>query len=151
MGNLQWLYFILASKSWTLPLNSNILYYPQPSTPLDGLQGLKISITNYSGEARSYLSKLITIMGGVFTKTLTRDNDYLVCGKAEGKKFDAALNKWVDSEGNLEIKVVNHLWLEDCYVQWHKVDSSLDKYKNFGDESIEWNHGLDVLIWTKKF
>ncbi|KGR13223.1 hypothetical protein MG5_01551 [Candida albicans P57072] len=136
VGNLQWLYFILASKSWTLPLNSNILYYPQPSTPLDGLQGLKISITNYSGEARSYLSKLITIMGGVFTKTLTRDNDYLVCGKAEGKKFDAALNKWVDSEGNSEIKVVNHLWLEDCYVQWHKVDSSLDKYKNFGDESI---------------
>ena len=46
------------------------------------------------------------------------------------------MNKWVDSEGNLEIKVVNHLWLEDCYVQWHKVDSSLDKYKNFGDESI---------------
>ena len=22
------------------------------------------------------------------------------------------------------------------HVQWHKVDSSLDKYKNFGDESI---------------
>ena len=97
--------FYLASKSWTLPLNSNILYYPQPSTPLDGLQGLKISITNYSGEARSYLSKLITIMGGVFTKTLTRDNDYLVCGKAEGKKFDATLNKWVDSEGNLKLKL----------------------------------------------
>ena len=136
VGNLQWLYFILVSKSWTLPLHSNILYYPRPATPLNGLEGLKISITNYSGEARSYLSKLITTMGGVFTKTLTKENDYLVCGKAEGRKFDAALNKWVDSEGNLEIKVVNHLWLEDCYVEWRKVDSGLDKYKNFGDDSI---------------
>ena len=102
------------------------------------------SITNYSGEARSYLSKTNHYNGRCFHKTLTRDNDYLVCGKLK-EKFDA-LNKWVDSEGNLEIKVVNHLWLEDCYVQWHKVDSSLDKYKIL--VMSQWN---GTMGWTCSF
>lgn len=29
------------------------------------------------------------------------------------------------------IPIVNHLWLEDCFVQWHPVTVALDKYINF--------------------
>ncbi|RCK54791.1 hypothetical protein Cantr_03722 [Candida viswanathii] len=142
VGNLQWLYSIVVSRTWTLPLNSNILYYPIPSAPLPEFQGLKISITNYSGDTRQYLGKLITIMGGYFTTTLTRDNDYLVCAKASGKKFDAALNKWLDDNGKTQVKVVNHLWLEDCFTQWARLDDTLDKYKNFGNDMI----GMEPLV-----
>lgn len=142
VGNLQWLYSIIVSQKWVLPLNANILYYPIPTAPLPEFQGLKISITNYSGDSRQYLGKLITIMGGYFTTTLTRENDYLVCAKASGKKFDAALNKWLDQNGNSQVKVVNHLWLEDCFTQWAKLDDSLDKYKNFGTELI----GMEPLV-----
>ncbi|KAL6452520.1 LOW QUALITY PROTEIN: brc1 BRCT-containing protein 1 [Candida maltosa Xu316] len=139
VGNLQWMYSILVSKKWTLPLNSNILYYPIPSDPIPDFQGLKISITNYSGEARGYLSKLIEYMGGTFTKALTRSNDYLVCAKAEGSKYDAAANKWLDSNRKPIVKVVNHLWLEDCFVKWELLHHDQAKYRNFGN-------GMEVSV-----
>ena len=142
VGTLQWLYSIVVSQEWTLPLNTNILYYPIPTAPLPDFQGLKVSITNYSGDSRQYLGKLISIMGGYFTTTLTRENDYLVCAKASGKKFDAALNKWLDANGNVQVKVVNHLWLEDCFTQWALVNDKLDKYKNFGTDLI----GMEALV-----
>ncbi|KAI5960665.1 ESC4 [Candida pseudojiufengensis] len=143
IGNLQWFYSILVTKNWTLPLNSNILYYPIPSSPIESFKNLKISITNYSGDSRSYLSKLITLMGGNFTKTLTRENHYLICGKPEGKKYEAALNKWVDSNNNPEVQIVNHFWLEDCFIKWEKLNDKDEKYRNFS--KIE-DLGLEPLV-----
>ncbi|KAI5952018.1 ESC4 [Candida jiufengensis] len=143
IGNLQWFYSILVTKNWTLPLNSNILYYPIPMHPIEYFKNIKISITNYSGDARNYLSKLITLMGATFTKTLTKDNHYLICAKPEGKKYEAALNKWVDSNGNPEVQIVNHLWLEDCFIQWTKLDDSDIKYRSFGNNE---ELGMEPLV-----
>lgn len=118
IGTLQWLYSVVLTGEWTLPLQLNLLHYPVPRGPLPGFEGFKICITNYTGEARLYLARLIAIMGGVFTKTLTKENDYLVAAKPLGKKYEAATFKWALAG----IKVVNHLWLETCFSQWQVVD-----------------------------
>ncbi|KAI5959995.1 ESC4 [Candida theae] len=136
IANLQWLYSILVTKKWVLPLNSNILYYPIPSKHVDGFANLKISISNYSGDSRAYLSKLITLMGATFTKTLTRENDFLVCAKADGKKYDAAVSKWIGMDGKPEVQIVNHMWLEDCFIEWVKLDHTDAKYTNFGNSGL---------------
>ncbi|KAG5416932.1 ESC4 [Candida metapsilosis] len=142
IANLQWLYSILVTKKWVLPINSNILYYPIPSKHIDEFKNLKISISNYSGDSRAYLSKLITLMGATFTKTLTRDNDFLVCAKPEGKKYDAAVSKWIGMDGKPEVQIVNHMWLEDCFVQWMKLDHTDAKYTNFGNPDL----GMEPLV-----
>ncbi|CAI5756735.1 unnamed protein product [Candida verbasci] len=144
VGNLLWLYTIMVNKKWILPLNSNILNYPIPPNPLKAFKNLKISISNYSGDSRKYLTKLISILGGTFTKTLSKENDILICARREGKKYDAAKKKWIN-EG-AQVKVVNHLWLEDCFVNWSKLDESSDKYINFGNENL----GMEPLIGRVK-
>ncbi|KAG7662719.1 ESC4 [[Candida] subhashii] len=131
VGNLQWLYHLIVYNKWILPQNSNILHYPIPIEPVSQFNGLKISITNYSGDSRAYLSRLITIMGGTFTKTLTKDNDYLICAKAEGKKYETAKERWHDENGNPMVKIVNHIWLEDCFINWKLLDWNRSRYIHF--------------------
>lgn len=143
VGNLQWLYSIIVSSKWTLPINSNLLHYPIPPKPLSEFQNVKISVTNYSGDARFYLSKLITILGGTFTKTLTRDNDFLVAAKPEGKKYEAANVKW-KPENN--IKIVNHLWLEECFADWKLIDYNKPQFQFLGDNS----KGVESLLCKTK-
>lgn len=123
IGNLIWLYFIIIQNQWVSPVDSSVLHYPFPKEPLQDFKSLRISVTNYSGDARSYISKIISLLGGSFTKTLTRDNDYLIAAKAKGKKFDAAKTKWSTASGE-GIKIVNHVWIEDCYVNWKKMDAN---------------------------
>lgn len=145
VGNLQWLYSIIVSNKWKLPINSNLLHYPIPLTSLPDFQNLKISVTNYSGDARFYLSKLITILGGTFTKTLTRDNDFLVAAKPEGKKYEAAKVKW-RSEDNNNIKIVNHLWLEECFANWKLMEYDRPQYQFLGNNA----NGVEKLLCKTK-
>ena len=126
IGTLSWIYSVLASSTWHLP--SNLLHSPIPLLPPPDFAGLKISITNYSGEARTYLAKLIVGLGGEFTKTLTRSNDYLIAGCPHGKKYVTATERWLDTNGVPTIKVVNHVWLEKCYASWSLVDDNDPKY-----------------------
>lgn len=147
VGNLHWLYSILLTGTWILPQNSNVLHYPVPDSPLASFKGVNISITNYSGDARTYLSKLITILGGKFTKTLTRDNEFLISARPEGKKWETATNKWVDANGKPIVKVVNHLWLEECYAKWTMIDpDSKESYKFFGRDM----NGIEMLLGRTK-
>lgn len=138
VGTLQWLYSIIISGKWVLPLNSNLLHYPVPLNKLPDFSKFKICITNYTGEARFYLSKLITIMGGEFTKTLTRENDFLIAASPTGKKYEAAKYKWQDGD----IKIVNHVWLEECYSNWKVMDWNEKYYQSFGGE----DRGVERLI-----
>lgn len=126
VGNLKWLYYIVYSNAFKFPIN--LLHFPFPNKPLDEFKDLKICITNYSGDGRSYLSQLIQLLGGTFTKTLTRSNDILIAAKPEGKKFEAASFKWKsDSEKN--ITIVNHAWLEDCFSRGKFVDYKDQVYR----------------------
>lgn len=145
VGNLQWLYSIIVTNKWKLPINSNLLHYPIPPTPIPEFQKLKISVTNYSGDARFYLSKLITILGGTFTKTLTRDNDFLVAAKPEGKKYEAANVKWKSEDGN-NIKIVNHLWLEECFANWKLIEYERPQFQFLGNNA----NGVEKLLCKTK-
>ncbi|KAG2736459.1 hypothetical protein G9P44_000549 [Scheffersomyces stipitis] len=146
VGNLQWFFSVIVSNEWVLPLNSNLLHYPIPQVPLDSFKDLKISITNYSGDSRAYLSTLISILGGTFTKTLTKDNHFLIAGSTEGKKFYTASKKWLDENGHPKIKIVNHLWVEECFSKWQLLDDEQRKYKYFGHGHIQ----VESLIGTTK-
>lgn len=126
IGTLLWIYAVLAAERWQMP--SNLLHFPVPALPPAAFAGLRISITNYSGEARTYLSKLIVGLGGEFTKTLTRSNQYLIAGSPSGKKYITATERWTNSEGRATIQVVNHLWLEKCYASWSLVDSNNEEF-----------------------
>lgn len=146
VGNLHWLYSIIVLNKWKLPVNSNILHYPSPNQPLNAFKDLNISVTNYSGDARTYLSKLITILGGKFTKTLTKENHYLLAAKPEGKKYDTAARKWVDSKGKPTIHIVNHLWLEECFAKWELLNHDQKKYKFLGNGK----KGVEMLLGRTK-
>lgn len=136
VGNLAWFYQTLISDEWVLPHNSSLLHYPVPRHPLEAFKKMKVSVTNYSGDARFYLLKLISLLGATFTKTLTKENDVLVAAKPEGKKYDTATQKWLEN-GVPIVNVVNHLWLEECFASWSFKDPREDKYRYIDPEGLE--------------
>ncbi|ODV94243.1 hypothetical protein PACTADRAFT_51115 [Pachysolen tannophilus NRRL Y-2460] len=123
VGNLNWLYWMLAHNEWSLP-TANLLHYPYVKDGLPQFNKFFISTTNYTGDSRFYLSTLIESMGGNFTKTLKPTNTHLICARPVGKKYEAA-KKW-GKENNIHI--VNHLWLEDTYTNWKIQDETASRY-----------------------
>lgn len=144
-ANMQWLYSVLACGVWILPKNYNLLHYPIPREPLPEFHNLKISITNYSGDARIYLTKLITILGGTYTKTLSGENNVLIAAKPFGKKYEAAKFKWREKK-SLDIKIVNSLWLEECFAYWKLMDFNKPQYAYLGRDG----KGVEGLLCRTK-
>lgn len=144
-ASMQWLYSILACGVWILPKNYNLLHYPIPREPLPEFCNLKISITNYSGDARVYLTKLITILGGTFTKTLSSENNVLIASKPFGKKYEAAKFRWREKK-SLDIKIVNSLWLEECFAYWKLMDFNKPQYTYLGRDG----KGVEGLLCRTK-
>jgi hypothetical protein len=108
VGNLSWFYNVINRNKWTNPL-SKLLHYPVPRGGIPGFQDMRISLSNYSGEARIYLENLCKEAGAEFTKTMKQDNTHLITAHTHSEKCDAA------QEWNIEI--VNHLWLEESYAK----------------------------------
>ncbi|KAJ5732689.1 hypothetical protein N7493_004170 [Penicillium malachiteum] len=122
VGNLAWLYSLMTFNEYTRPL-SRLLHYPLSRTPLPGFEGLKISLSNYVGEARIYLENLIAAAGAECTKTLKQENTHLVTAHGTSEKCTAA-REW-------GLQVVNHLWLEDSYAAWKLQPVSNPRYNHF--------------------
>ncbi|KAJ6631463.1 hypothetical protein B0H10DRAFT_2207120 [Mycena sp. CBHHK59/15] len=101
-------------------LKNQILHFPTKKGGVEGFEKQSISVTNYAGEARDYLKKLITLMGGEFTPSFSSKNSVLVAAHMGGSKTTKA-REW-------SIAVVNHSWLEDCFIQWRNLTTALDKY-----------------------
>lgn len=122
VGNLSWLYHLMTYNTWTSPYR-RLLHYPVPRTPIPGFEGFKISLSNYIGEARSYLENLISATGAECTKTLRQENTHLVTAHDNSEKCNAA-REW-------GLHVVNHLWLEECYAKWRLLPVSDPRYTHF--------------------
>ena len=122
VGNLAWLYYLIVHDVWTSPYR-RLLHYPLPKEPLPSFKGLKISLSNYSGEARTYLENLIIATGAECTKTLRQENAYLITAHKKSEKVSAA-EDW-------NITVVNHLWVEESYAQWHMQSVTKSRYTHF--------------------
>lgn len=122
VGNLAWLYYLIVHDIWTSPFR-RLLHFPVSRQPLKGFEGLKISLSNYSGEARTYLENLIRATGAECTKTLKQENTHLITAHTQSEKV-AAARDW-------SINVVNHLWLEDSYVKWKMQSVTNTRYTHF--------------------
>ncbi|KAI1141618.1 BRCT domain-containing protein [Hypoxylon sp. FL0543] len=122
VGNLSWLYYVIAHNKWTSPFR-RLLHYPIPRNGIPGFEGMKISVSNYGGEARIYLENLINATGATYTKTMKSDNTHLITARESGEKFEAAKD-W-------GLIIVNHLWIEDSYAKCEKKGETTNKYVHF--------------------
>lgn len=122
VGNLAWLYYLITNNSWTSPMQ-RLLHYPVARHGLPGFQGLRISLSNYSGEGRLYLENLITAAGAECTKTLKQDNTHLITAHIMSEKC-AAAKDW-------GVHIINHLWLEESYAKWEMQSITNSRYTHF--------------------
>lgn len=122
VGNLSWLFYIIQHNEWSNPLH-RLLHYPEPRDGIPGFKDLKISVSNYGGEARIYLENLIKSAGATFTKTMKADNTHLVTARDNSEKCEAARD-W-------NIHMVNHLWIEESYAKCEMQTLTVPKYTCF--------------------
>ncbi|KAL5518345.1 ESC4 [Sanghuangporus vaninii] len=122
VGTLSWLFGVQQSGIVTSPLDQ-LLHFPSPLPPLHGFENHKVTATNYEGDARRYLKKLIELMGGSFTPQMTAQNTVVVAAYIKGEKSTKA-REW-------NIPIVNHTWLEDCFASWTLITPAQEKYVSF--------------------
>ncbi|CAG1976619.1 unnamed protein product [Fusarium graminearum] len=122
VGNLAWLFWLIVHNDWTSPLR-RLLHYPIPRDGIPGFKELRITVSNYGGEARIYLENLIRACGAEFTKTMKSENTHLITARDTSEKCKAA-PEW-------GIHVVNHLWIEESYAKCEITPVSTKKYTHF--------------------
>ncbi|TQN66191.1 BRCT-containing protein 1 [Colletotrichum shisoi] len=122
VGNLSWLYHLIAHNEWTSPLR-RLLHYPVPKDGIPGFKDLKICLSNYGGDARIYLENLIRATGATYTKTMKAENTHLITARNSSEKYEAAKD-W-------NIETVNHLWIEESYAKCEMQRVSVPKYSHF--------------------
>lgn len=108
VGSLSWLFYLIVHNQWRNPLH-RLLHYPVPKNGIQGFRGLRVTVSNYGGEARIYLENLINACGAEFTKTMRANNTHLITARDTSEKCKAA-PEW-------GVAVVNHLWLEESYAK----------------------------------
>ncbi|KAG0232830.1 hypothetical protein BGX31_005009 [Mortierella sp. GBA43] len=114
VGSIEWLLHVLQTGELSSP-KASLLHYPVPPEYIEGMSSLVISVTNYSGRIREYLKRLIRAAGATYLPTMasrvgSKPTTHLICGNASGEKYQKG-NEW-------NIKVVNHLWLEESFQAW---------------------------------
>ncbi len=122
VGNLAWLFYLITHDEWCSPLR-RLLHYPVPKDGIPGFKDMRITLSNYGGEARMYLENLITAAGATFTKTMKTDNTHLVTARGNSEKCEAAKD-W-------NISMVNHLWVEESYAKCEAQSLANPKYITF--------------------
>lgn len=122
VGNLSWLYHLIAHNEWTSPLR-RLLHYPLPKEGIPGFQNFRITLSNYGGEARTYLENLVTAAGAEFTKSMKQDNTHLITARKSSEKCNAA-EEW-------NIEMVNHLWIEESYAKCEVQKLTDPRYTHF--------------------
>ena len=122
VGNLSWLYHLITNNEWTSPMR-RLLHYPLPKEPIPGFERFRITLSNYGGEARTYLENLIGAAGAEFTKSMKQDNTHLITARNNSEKCQAAV-EW-------NIEMVNHLWIEESYAKCEVQKISDPRYTTF--------------------
>ncbi|CAK7217773.1 regulator of Ty1 Transposition [Sporothrix bragantina] len=122
IGNLAWLFHIITNNEWCSPLR-RLLHYPVPRDGIRGFEDFIITLSNYGGEARVYLENLVVAAGAKFTKTMRMDNTHLITARDNSEKCEAARD-W-------NIKMVNHLWIEESYARCDVQSVTNPRYTTF--------------------
>lgn len=122
VGSLAWLYHVIFTNHWTSPLR-RLLHYPVPKGGMEGFKGLRITVSNYGGEARMYLQNLLKAAGAEVTGAMRQDNTHLITARKAGDKCEAAQD-W-------NLPVVNHLWVEESYAKCELQVLTNPRYTHF--------------------
>ncbi|GJJ08998.1 hypothetical protein Clacol_003219 [Clathrus columnatus] len=122
IGSLAWFLYVDKIGIISRP-RDQLLHYPIRSKPIPGFEHHEITVTNYQGDARNYLKKLIQLMGATFTPTMSGKNTVVIAAYKSGSKTTKA-EEW-------SVPVVNHKWLEDCFVEWRNLTPASKKYIDF--------------------
>ncbi|KAJ7198551.1 hypothetical protein GGX14DRAFT_665967 [Mycena pura] len=122
IGTLGWLLNVQLIGVFSSPMDQ-LLHFPYPAHKVQDFEKHHISVTNYTGETRDYLKKLISLMGGNFTPSFSTSNTVLVAAEISGSKTEKAA-EW-------SIPVVNHTWLEDCFLRWKSLTPATPKYVSY--------------------
>jgi hypothetical protein len=122
VGNLAWLYHMMVYNEWTSPFR-RLLHYPLPRGGIPGFQDLRITLSNYGGEARLYLENLITAAGATYTRTMKAENTHLITARMHSEKCEAAKD-W-------NIEIVNHFWIEESYAACQARPLNNQRYRHF--------------------
>jgi hypothetical protein len=122
VGSLSWLYHLITRNEWTSPVR-RLLHYPVPKDGLPGFKDMRVTLSNYGGEARVYLENLATACGATYTKTMKADNTHLITARLASEKVEAAKD-W-------NLVIVNHLWLEESYAKCELQSATVLKYQHF--------------------
>ncbi|KAF9925713.1 hypothetical protein FBU30_004579 [Linnemannia zychae] len=127
VASLDWLYHVLCTGTIPSP-KASLLHYPIPADPIPGMTSLVMTVSNYSGPIREYLKRLIIATGATYKTTLSsrsaaEPTTHIICGDASGEKYEKG-NEW-------NVKVVNHFWLEDCFLTWCMQSETKPRYTLF--------------------
>ncbi|KAF9418850.1 hypothetical protein BGZ94_009578 [Podila epigama] len=127
VASADWLLHVLQTGTIPSP-KASLLHYPIPAEPIVGMTDHVLSISNYTGPIREYLKRMIVAVGATYKPTMSsrtapEPTSHLVCGNAYGEKYQKG-QEW-------NIKVVNHLWLEDCFQTWTLQSEAKQRYTHF--------------------
>lgn len=114
LGNLIWIFYMWSLGNFTPP-TEKLIFSPFKRKLLETNQ-LISTYTNFFGQQRFYIQRLVNALGGFTTSELSRRNTHLLCRFPFGKKYETA-RKWND-----KCVVTNHLWLEECYKHSTRLD-----------------------------
>ncbi|AMD18632.1 HBL270Cp [Eremothecium sinecaudum] len=118
-GNVNWLFYMLSMRSFVRPTTKLLLSPTKPK--IFTRKELILTYTNYLGQQRTYIQRLVEAVGGVATTELSKKNTHLISLFAQGRKFETA-RKWATCV------VTNHMWLEKCYKTGEKLDVNLPEF-----------------------
>ncbi|AET37823.1 Rtt107p Ecym_2066 [Eremothecium cymbalariae DBVPG len=118
-GNLNWLFYMLSMRKFIRPASKLLLSPAKPK--IFNRKQLILTFTNYIGQQRYYIQRLVESLGGVSTTELSKKNTHLLSLFPHGKKHNTAL-KWQGCT------VVNHLWLEKCYKLGEQVGLDSEQF-----------------------
>lgn len=134
-ANLLWLMDVFRLQEYVVP-DSKILYKPFRDRVFDSqVNVLSASYSMYFGFQRQYVALLAEKLGGSITADFSKKNNVLVCQVPHGRKYNTASTLW-----KRHCTVVNHLWLEDCYLAGEKLDPNLKRYSDVPPRGGLTNH-----------
>ncbi|KAF9215091.1 hypothetical protein BGZ59_002293 [Podila verticillata] len=127
VASADWLLHVLQTGTLPSP-KASLLHYPIPNDPIAGMTELVMTISNYTGPIREYLKRMIVAVGAVYKPTMSsraapEPTTHIICGNASGEKYEKG-QEW-------NVKVVNHLWLEDCFQTWSLQSEAKPRYTLF--------------------
>ncbi|KAG8714575.1 hypothetical protein FRC08_011723 [Ceratobasidium sp. 394] len=141
IGTPAWILYVTSTGLWSEP-KEHLLHYPYHERPVRGFEDQLITITNYTGDSREYLKKLIAAMGGKFTPSMTSKNTCVIASHVTVPPNQPKQNK-IEKAREWRIPIVNHLWLEDSFRAWAKMAINDRKYTEY-PPGIDWMHEINA-------